>query len=124
MLRLEGKGPRFCDGITRRGFLRIGGLGLGGLALPEILRAQERSPSAVRGGGLGHKAVIMVYLPGGPPHQDTFDLKPNAPAEVRGPLRPIPMNVDGIQVCELLPRLAKITDKLVPIRTIVGAKDR
>ncbi len=124
MLRLEGAGTRFCDGVSRRSFLRIGGLGLGGLALPEILRAQEQSPAAVRSGGLGHKAVIMVYLPGGPPHQDTFDLKTNVPAEVRGPLRPIPTNVDGIQVCELLPRLAKIMDKLVPIRTIVGAKDR
>jgi hypothetical protein len=124
MLRLEGASGRFCDGLSRRSFLRIGGLGLGGLTLPGILRAQAESPAPVRSGGLGHKAVIMVYLPGGPPHQDMYDLKPDAPAEVRGPLRPIGTNVDGIQICELMPRLARIMDKVVPIRSIVGAKDR
>ncbi len=121
---MEGSGPRFCDGVSRRSFLRIGGLGLGGLALPQILAAQAQSPAPVRSGGLGHKAVIMVYMPGGPPHQDMYDLKMNAPAEVRGPLRPIATNVDGIQICELMPRLARMMDKLVPIRSIVGAKDR
>ena len=124
MLRLEGAAPRYCDGVTRRSFLRIGGLGLGGLALPQILAAQAESPAKVRSGGLGHKAVIMVYLPGGPPHQDMYDLKMDAPSEIRGPFRPIPTNVPGIQICELLPRLAGIMDKLVPIRSIVGAKDR
>jgi hypothetical protein len=97
---------------------------LGGLALPEILAAQAQSPAPLRGGGLGHKAVIMVYMPGGPPHQDLYDLKTEAPAAVRGPLRPIPTNVAGIQICELMPRLARIMDKLAPIRSIVGAKDR
>src|SRR5688500_6604157 len=105
MLRLEGSSLSFCDGVSRRSFLRIGGLGLGGLALPQILEAQAKAPAPVRGGGLGHKALIMVYLPGGPPHQDLYDLKTSAPAEVRGPLRPIATNVDGIQICELMPRL-------------------
>jgi hypothetical protein len=123
-IRSGGPGSPFCDGVSRRSFLRIGGLAMGGLSLPSILRAQERSPKNVRSGGLGHKAVIMVYLPGGPPHQDMYDLKTDAPSEVRGEFRPIPTNVDGIQVCELLPRLAGMMDKLVPIRSIVGAKDR
>jgi len=126
MLRLESSDPGggYCDGVSRRSFLRIGGLGVAGLSLPKILAAQAQSPLPVRSGGLGHKAVIMVYMPGGPPHQDMYDLKMNAPSEVRGEFRPIKTNVDGIQVCELLPRLAKIMDKLVPIRSIVGAKDR
>ncbi len=127
MLRLEGEssvGP-FCDGVSRRSFLRIGGLGLGGLALPQILAAQAQSPLPKRkSGGLGHKAVIMVYMPGGPPHQDMYDLKMDAPSDIRGEFRPIPTNVAGIQVCELLPRLSRMMDKLVPIRSIVGAKDR
>src|SRR5439155_4081678 len=79
MLRLEGGASRFCDGVSRRSFLRIGGLGLGGLALPQILQAQAQSPQPARSGGLGHKAVIMIYMPGGPPHQDMYDLKMNAP---------------------------------------------
>ncbi|HVE39954.1 MAG TPA: DUF1501 domain-containing protein, partial [Planctomycetota bacterium] len=124
MLQIDGSGSRYCDGVSRRSFLRIGGLGLGGLALPQILAAQGQAPAPTRSGGLGHKAVIMVYMPGGPPHQDMYDLKLNAPAEVRGPLRPIASNVDGIQICELMPRLARMMDKLVPIRSIVGAKDR
>lgn len=125
MLKILG-GPvgDFCDGVSRRGFLRIGGMAMGGLALPQLLAAQQQSPRAARSGGLGHKALIMVYMPGGPPHQDMYDLKPDAPAEIRGEFRPIPTNVDGIQVCELLPRLAGMMDKLVPIRSIVGAKDR
>src|SRR6185436_4065675 len=120
MLRLNGSPYEFCDGVSRRSFLRIGGLVLGGLALPQILRAQQQSARPARGGGLGHKAIIMIYMPGGPPHQDMYDLKMDAPAEIRGPFKPIPTNVAGIQVCELLPKLARIMDKLVPIRSIVG----
>jgi len=125
MLTIRGASSSpFCDGVSRRSFLRIGGLGLGSLALPRILQAQQESPALTRSGGLGHKAVIMVYMPGGPPHQDMYDLKLQAPSEMRGPLRPIPTNVSGIQICELMPRLARMMDKLVPIRSIVGAKDR
>ena len=65
----------------------------------------------------------MIYLPGGPPHQDTFDLKMEAPSEIRGEFQPIRTNVPGIQVCELLPKMASIMDKLTPIRTVVGAVD-
>ena len=108
---------RFCDGVSRRSFLKIGGLGLGGLALPQLFQAEAKA-------GLrhSHKAVIMIYLPGGPPHQDMYDLKNDAPREVRGPFREIPTNVPGIRICEHLPRLAGMMDKLVPIRSIVGAE--
>jgi hypothetical protein len=105
----------FCDRMSRRGFLRIGSLAMGGLAMSDVLRAEAVS------GSRSHKAVIMVYLPGGPPHQDMFDLKPDAPAEVRGEFKAIKTNVPGIEICEHMPRLAAMMDKLVPIRTIVGA---
>src|SRR5438045_4845168 len=87
---------RFCDGLTRRGFLRIGGLAMGGLTLPQLLKAE--AAAGIRG---SHKAVIMIFLPGGPPHQDMLDLKPDAPAEVRGEFSPIKTNVAGIEICEL-----------------------
>jgi hypothetical protein len=91
-----------------------------------LLRAAETSAAAkaIKSGGLGHKAVIMIYMPGGPPHQDMYDLKPDAPTEVRGEFKPIKTSVPGIEICEMLPGLARNMDKLVPIRTIVGAKDR
>ena len=115
-------GPRFCDGRSRRSFLQIGGLAMGGLTLPQILAAEQSSPKTK--GRLGHKAVIMVYLPGGPPHHDMTDLKPNAPSGIRSPFQPIRTNVPGIHVCELLPKLAKTMDKLVVIRSLVGLKNR
>ena len=113
------RGPKqggFCDGVSRRDFLRIGGLAMGGLTLPRLLEAEARAQT-----GISHKAVIMVFLAGGPPHQDMVDLKPDAPAEIRGEFKPIPTNVPGIDICEHLPRLARMTDKLAILRTIVGA---
>src|SRR6476620_12193585 len=89
---------RYCDGVSRRNFIKIGALGMGGLALPQLLKAE--AASGVR---KSHKAVIMIYLPGGPPHQDTFDLKMDAPAEIRGEFKPIKTAVPGIEICELLP---------------------
>ena len=112
------QGRRFCDGLSRRNFIKIGALGLGGLALPQLLQAE--SSSGIR---KSHKAVIMIYLPGGPPHQDTFDLKLDAPSEIRGEFRPIPTNVPGLQICEHLPRIAKICDKLSVIRSMADAVD-
>ncbi len=91
---------------------------MGGLALPDLLRAE--SAAGIR---KSHKAVIMIYLPGGPPHQDTFDLKMDAPREIRGEFSPIATNVPGIQICELLPKLARITDKLAIIRSMSDAVD-
>jgi hypothetical protein len=116
MLTILGPKNRFCDGVSRRNFLKIGALGLGGLTLPQILHAE-----AARGTKLPHKAVIMIFLPGGPSHQDMFDLKMDAPSEVRGEFKPISTNVPGIQICEHMPRLAKVIDKTAIIRTIVGA---
>jgi hypothetical protein len=107
---------RFCDGVSRRDFLRIGGLGLGGASLPQLLQAEQ-----IAGLRNSKKSVIMIYMAGAPPHQDMYDLKMDAPSEVRGEFRPIPTNVDGIEVCELLPQLAGIMDKCVPIRSLHGA---
>jgi hypothetical protein len=108
----------FCDGVSRRNFLKIGALGLGGLALPQLLQAE--SQMGIR---RSHKAVIMIFLPGGPSHQDMFDLKMDAPKEIRGEFKPISTAVPGIQICEHLPRLAKLMDKLTIIRSMVGAID-
>jgi hypothetical protein len=116
MLTILGPKNRFCDGVSRRNFLKIGALGLGGLSLPQILQADS-----ARGSKLSHKSVIMIFLPGGPSHQDMFDLKMDAPSEVRGEFKPISTSVPGIQICEHLPRLAKVIDKTAIIRTIVGA---
>src|SRR5215475_4026699 len=108
--------------ISRRTWLRIGGLALGGLALPDILRAEAAARSADHATTAGNpaKGIIMVLLPGGPTHLDTFDLKPDAPAEIRGEFRPIPTNVPGIDFCELMPRLAGMADKLTLVRSLVG----
>jgi hypothetical protein len=107
---------RYCDGVSRRDFLRIGGLALGGLSLPQLLRAEATAD--IRH---SHKAVIMVFLAGGPPHQDMFDLKMDAPEGIRGEYKPIATNVPGLDICEHMPRLARVMDKLVVIRSMVGA---
>ncbi|WP_406698809.1 DUF1501 domain-containing protein [Singulisphaera sp. Ch08] len=107
---------KYCDGVSRRDFLKIGGLALGGLSLPGILRAEAQASIAS-----SNKAIIMVFLAGGPPHQDMFDLKMNAPAEIRGEYRPIATNVPGLEICEHMPRLATMMDKVAVIRTMVGA---
>lgn len=120
MLTIPGhRSFQLCDGVSRRDFLRIGSVGLGGIALPELLRAE--SQSGIRH---SHKAVIMVFLPGGPSHQDMVDLKMEAPSEIRGEFNPISTNVPGIQICEHLPLLAKQMDKIAVIRSMVGALDR
>ncbi|MGE3806326.1 MAG: DUF1501 domain-containing protein [Gemmataceae bacterium] len=117
MLTIVGKPrERFCDGLHRRDFLRIGSLGLGGLTLPGLLRAEAAS-----GKRDSHKAVIMIFMTGGPPHQDLYDLKTEAPKEIRGPFQPIATRVPGIQICEHLPKLAAMMDRFVPIRSMVGS---
>jgi hypothetical protein len=102
--------------LSRRNWLKIGGLALGGLALPQLLRIQSGEPRGIKG-------IIMVLLPGGPTHLDTFDMKPDAPAEIRGEFRPIATNVPGMDVCELMPRLARLADKFTLIRSLVGFRD-
>ena len=113
MLTIPGSQP-----MSRRSWLRIGGLALGGLALPDILRAQAASGQATPA-----KGVIMLLLPGGPTHLDTFDPKPDAPVEIRGEFRPIATNVPGLDLCEHFPRLATMADKLSIIRSLVGFRD-
>ena len=100
---------------SRRGFLKMGALGLGGLSLPELLRHEARA-----GIRKSTKSVILIYLVGGPPHQDMFDLKPKAPSEIAGPWRPIATNVPGIEICEAFPLMAKMMDKFTIIRSLVG----
>ncbi len=111
------RSSRFCDGVSRRNFLKIGGLALGGMTLPRLLRAESSTPGRAR----SHKGIIMIFLPGGPPHQDMFDLKPNAPAEIRGEFSPIATNVPGIEICEHMPRIAGMMDKFATIRSMVGS---
>ncbi len=128
MLTIYGKSGRYCDGVSRRSFLTIGGLTLGAFGLPSLslanLMRAESDAKAPRKGKLGHKAVINIFLAGGPPHQDMWEIKTEAPSEIRGEFRPIPTNVAGIQICEVFPKLASMMDKAVVLRSIVGLKDR
>ena len=101
--------------LSRRSFLKIGGFGAAGFALPQLLRAE--GAAGIRS---SRKSVILIYLVGGPPHQDMFDLKPDAPREVAGPWRPIATDVNGIQIGEAFPKLASMMDKLVVVRSLVG----
>lgn len=115
MLTLRSRsGYSLCDGVSRRDFLRIGSLAMGGISLADLLRAEE-----MQGRRRSHKAVIMVFLAGGPPHLDMFDLKPAAPAEIRGEFQPIRTNVPGIEICELMPRMAAVMDQLAIVRSVV-----
>jgi hypothetical protein len=111
MLEIQGRRGRLCDGVSRRGFLKIGSLGLAGLALPEWLRASESS-------GRRKRAVILYWMAGGPSHIDTYDMKPNAAAQVRGPFRPAATNVPGLQFCEQFTRQAALADKLSIVRSL------
>ena len=118
MLNIFGAGSSYCDGLTRRRFMNLGGLALGGASMADVLRAEAAS-----GSSRPDKAVIMVLLPGGPPHMDMYDMKPDAPAEIRGEFRPIKTNVPGIEICELLPNMARIADKLAFVRSLVGGRN-
>ena len=118
MLRITGNKTTLCDGVSRRSFLTVGGLGLGGLTLPDLLRAD-----AANGNRNKHKSVIMIFLPGGPSHMDIWDMKPDAPVEVRGEFSPISTSIPGIQICEHMPRLAQQMDRFAIIRSLVGAKN-
>jgi hypothetical protein len=114
-----GSTHRFCDGVSRRGFLKIGAFsfGMGGFTLADLMRAE-----ATTGRGSSHKALINVFLAGGPPHQDMWDLKMEAPSEIRGEFKPISTNVPGIQICEVFPQLAQMMDKAAIIRSVVGCR--
>ena len=118
MLTILGRGTRLCDGVTRRELMRVGGLGFAGLTLADLLRLRaEAAPYGAKAGARG-KSVIMIWLRGGPSHIDSYDMKPEAPEEVRGEFRPISTNVPGIQVCEHMPLQARIMDRLAVMRGI------
>jgi hypothetical protein len=118
MLSVLGRPQRLCDGVTRRSVLKIGAFAFGAaqFTLADILRAEQSL------GTSSHKAVINVFLGGGPPHQDMWDLKPDAPSEVRGEFKPIHTAVPGIQIGECFPRIASLADKFTFIRSVVGAR--
>jgi hypothetical protein len=114
MLRLCSSGARLCDGLSRREFLRVGGLGLAGLTLPDLLRGRAQGASP-RGRA---KRCIQLFMWGGPSQHETFDLKPDAPAGIRGEFRPIATNVPGIRICEHLPLLAQRADRFAILRSV------
>ena len=119
MLEFGRRSPRRCDGVSRRDFLKIGTLGWGGLTLADAIRA--RALAAASGpGSASDRSVILIWLDGGPPQHETYDPKPNAPSEYRGPLRPIATAIPGVQFSELLPRqaaLLELEDRLGKART-------
>ena len=121
MLTLLGDKHSYCDGVSRRSFLKIGSLSVGAaglpVTLPQLLAKQAATPGKIQ------KSVIVVYMSGGQSHQDTFDLKMQAPKEIRGEFKPIPTNVPGTQICELLPKMAQVMDKCTVIRSVVGQRD-
>jgi hypothetical protein len=115
MLTIRSHRPeRFCDGFSRRSFLRIGSLAAGSLTLPHWLQATASEAQR----RLKDKSIIMVCLPGGPSHLDTYDMRPEAPVEIRGEFRPAASRVPGMPMCELLPRQAEIADRLSVVRSM------
>src|ERR1043165_1340391 len=117
MLSIFGNPNRLRTGISRRQFLTAGALGLGGMTLADLLRAE-----AAAGIRSSNKAVINIHLDGGPPQMDMIDLKPDAPVEIRGEFRPVATRVPGGQICELMPKVASIADKLAFIRSLLGSR--
>jgi hypothetical protein len=119
MLTIYGQKSRLCDGVSRRSFLKIGGLGIGTgcLTLADVFRLEAKAG----GTPSRHKAVINIFLGGGPPHQDMWEIKTEAPKEIRGEFKPIATRVPGIQICEVFPRIANRMDRFAVIRSVVGA---
>ena len=114
MLDIIGRPVRLCDGISRRGFLRVGSLGAG-LTLPNVLKSRQANGATA---DRNDTAIILLFQAGGASHIDMYDMKPAMPAEVRGPFSPIATNQPGLDVCELMPGHARIADKLAIIRSI------
>ncbi len=120
MLRIFDQGQRLCDGLTRREWMRIGGLGLGGLTLQSLLASQAASATGNTSASFGKaKSVILFGLVGGPPQHETWDPKPDAPQEVRGEFGAIDSKTAGLRVGELMPLTAKLTDKIAVLRAVV-----
>lgn len=119
MLTVLGRPTKYCDGVSRRSFMKIGAFAFGAtqVSLADVLRAEESL-----GYKSSHKAVINIFLGGGPPHQDMWDIKTEAPADIKGEFKPINTKVTGIQIGECFPKIAAMADKFAFIRSIVGAK--
>src|SRR5213594_2348784 len=113
MLTLRHNQSPLCDGITRREWLRIGTLGIAGLSLPSLLAARAAEPTQGRA-----RACIVISLLGGPPQHETWDPKPNAPTEIRGDRKPIHSNLPGLMVGELMPRVARVADRIAVLRGV------
>src|SRR5947209_9599102 len=118
MISIPGSPNRWCDGVSRREFLQIGGLGTAGLALPGLFRARAQGSTPPAGGVGRARACILLFMGGGPPQMDTFDLKPDAPAEVRGQFPPTATSVPGTRISSLLPALAQQAHRYAIIRTV------
>jgi len=121
MFTIHDRGTRLCDGITRRELMRVGSLAVAGLSLPALLQARVAKANADAASNplFGRaKNIIFLYQAGGPPQHETFDPKPHAPVEIRGPFHPIQTNIPDIQFCELLPRTARLADKLAVVRSM------
>ena len=116
----DSKPSSLCDGISRRSFLKIGAFGTG-LTLADMLRVKAMGASAPR--TRSAKSAILIFLEGGPSHIDTYDLKPEAPAEFRREFKPIRTNVPGVQICEHLPLQARMWDKLAVIHSVISLGD-
>ncbi len=120
MLTILGQRTKYCDGVSRRGFMKIGGFAMGtagGVNLANLMRAEAVAGTPNAG---SNKAIINIFLGGGPPHQDMWDIKTEAPREIRGEFSPIETAVPGIQIGECFPKLAAIMDRLVVVRSVVG----
>src|SRR5215207_7247729 len=116
MLRVLGSHKRFCDGLTRRDLLQVGALGPLGLTLSGWARAKEASTTPTTGGFGKAKRCILIYLWGSPSQLETWDPKPDAPAEIRGELKSIPTSLPGVRVGEIFPQTAKPLDRLTVVR--------
>lgn len=122
MLTILGQQTKYCDGVSRRGFLKIGGFAMGaagGINLANLMRAEAAAGAGPSG---SKKSIINIFLGGGPPHQDMWDIKTEAPREIRGEFSPIDTAVAGIQIGECFPKLAAIMDRLVVVRSVVGCE--
>src|SRR6266849_226883 len=115
MLLLGQQRQRTCQTLTRRAFLQAGGSSVLGLSLADLLRCQARAASPIYGPA---KSVLLLWLWGGPSHLDTWDPKPSAPLDFRGPFSPIATKVPGIRICELFPQLARMADTFTIIRSL------
>ena len=117
MFRVDlGRSGRYCDGVSRRSFLKIGVAGMASVGLPGLLRAKEET--ALRAGTTRNTSVILLWLDGGPSHMDLYDMKPDAPAEYRGIWKPIKTKVPGFDITEMFPKQARVTDKFSMVRSL------